>query len=391
MKLAVIAEIDLSIKKGLTNYVHTKAHHLKTLESTGLIVDFYIIRVVDTKLYSLLHNNQVKTIECDADGYIESEGIQYKVLYVKRNLFHALYGIIFKRDVIYKRQMLKLAESFKNYDAISSHWTFAHYLAYFINKKYGIPYTTTWHGSDINVYAMSDKHKDRKEKHGEIFENAKMNFFVSKALAQNAQKVSTRGKKTHIYTGAANEFYSYPEERKRELRKKYGVLEKKVIAFSGNLVPVKNPIALPEIFNRVYKELGKDALFWVIGDGNQRIAVEKQINELNLPNRFFGNVHPKEMPDLMNCIDVLVAPSINEGVSLVLQEIRACGGYGVGSKIGGIPEVIGDENCFEIDNNFAECISNRIIDIIKHNEHMQPLPQEYSWDAAVAKELKFLS
>ena len=60
---------------------------------------------------------------------------------------------------------------------------------------------------------------------------------------------------------------------------------------------------------------------------------------------------------------------------------------GVGSRVGGIPEAVGEENVFDLDEHFTENISKRIIEILNDNERPKPLSEEFTWDSAVEKEI----
>jgi glycosyltransferase involved in cell wall biosynthesis len=82
---------------------------------------------------------------------------------------------------------------------------------------------------------------------------------------------------------------------------------------------------------------------------------------------------------------LLVLPSLNEGLPRVTLEALACGVPVVGSDVGGIPEVIGEENVFELNPMFEKNISKRAIEILKNNEPAKPFPEEFSWDGAVEK------
>ena len=50
----------------------------------------------------------------------------------------------------------------------------------------------------------------------------------------------------------------------------------------------------------------------------------------------------------------------------------------VGSNVGGIPEVIGKDDVFELDNRFVQNISNRVLYYLNHSVK-QLLGEEFSW------------
>jgi len=76
---------------------------------------------------------------------------------------------------------------------------------------------------------------------------------------------------------------------------------------------------------------------------------------------------------------------LNEGMPRVTLEAQACGVNVVGSNRGGIPEAVGYDNCFELDEGFVKKITNRIIEII---DHRPKLPEKFSWVNAIATEVQ---
>ena len=92
----------------------------------------------------------------------------------------------------------------------------------------------------------------------------------------------------------------------------------------------------------------------------------------------------------MNCIDVLILPSKNEGLPLVTVEALRCGTNVVGSNVGGIKEVIGKENVFDLNDNFSEHISNRVIQML-NNKLDQDASDEFVWENVIEKEFKICS
>lgn len=278
--------------------------------------------------------------------------------------------------IINKGWTLRYAYLFKDYDLIMAHSDECGELALKIHQKYGIPYCVTWHGSDIHTSPFASQYGFEHAK--AILDNASVNFIVSRKLKEISEKISTVDNKVVLYNGINSSFQKFDSNKRKELRQHYGVADKKVVAFVGNLFPVKNPMSLPKIFKNIYSQ-NTDVAFWIIGTGKFQDPLKHKFEEFNLPVEFCGDVSADEMPDRYNSIDVLVLPSINEGLPLVVVEALACGANVVGSEAGGIPEVVGKENSFDRnDNQFAENVANRIVYMLA-NEVEQELNPCFSW------------
>ena len=124
--------------------------------------------------------------------------------------------------------------------------------------------------------------------------------------------------------------------------------------------------------------------------------------------RFFGNQPSPVMPDIMNCIDVLVLPSLNEGLPLVCAEALSCGAAVVGSDVGGIAEVIGSDNVVPLvapydndasqgvpsgrpyDDAFVNGMAEKVVAALVGQSPSQILPSDISWARTAALELSIL-
>lgn len=92
---------------------------------------------------------------------------------------------------------------------------------------------------------------------------------------------------------------------------------------------------------RALTELSPNVVLWVVGDGSERMPLQRLAESLGVSHRtsFFG-LHSEVCP-FMQAADCLVCPSIwKEGAGLVLLEAMACGLPLIGSSIGAIPEFI---------------------------------------------------
>lgn len=97
-----------------------------------------------------------------------------------------------------------------------------------------------------------------------------------------------------------------------------------VIGFVGRLEKSKNVLFLIELFKHLV-EKNPNFVLWIIGDGNEKHAINKTIIENNLTNkiRMFGS--RRDVAGLMQAMDCLVLPSKYEGLSITAVEAQASG------------------------------------------------------------------
>ncbi len=82
------------------------------------------------------------------------------------------------------------------------------------------------------------------------------------------------------------------------------------------------------------------ARFVVVGQGSEMEKLRAQAAPLGDRVQFLG--YRDDVPNLMAAMDVLVVPSINEGMGRVILEAAAARTVAVATNVGGIPEVIDD-------------------------------------------------
>jgi len=117
-----------------------------------------------------------------------------------------------------------------------------------------------------------------------------------------------------------------------------------VVAGVGRFVPIKGfdllVGALAELVARV-----PDAHVLLIGAGVERGALEAQAAALGVTARLHITGPVSDVIGLLPAADVLAAPSRNEGMGRVLVEAMALGLPVVGTRVGGIADVILDGEC----------------------------------------------
>jgi glycosyltransferase EpsF len=97
-----------------------------------------------------------------------------------------------------------------------------------------------------------------------------------------------------------------------------------VIGHVGRFFPVKNHLFLIKLAEE-FKERGIPAVFILAGDGPQKDQIQLLAGQSGAANcfRFLGV--RSDIPEIMAGFDVLVLPSLHEGLPLVLIEAQAAG------------------------------------------------------------------
>ncbi len=122
--------------------------------------------------------------------------------------------------------------------------------------------------------------------------------------------------------------------------------EERVALFVGNLVEAKGVRHLLDAFARLRARDACDRLV-IVGDGPQGSALSAAAAATGIGEavRFVGSLPAPYLALHMAAADVLVLPSLSEGLGVVLLEAMACGTPCVASRVGGVPEVLDGTTC----------------------------------------------
>lgn len=127
---------------------------------------------------------------------------------------------------------------------------------------------------------------------------------------------------------------------KEQLRKKYKLPADSLTAVvSGRFVEEKGHKYLIEAAGEIVKEFPLLKIFF-LGDGPLRQALEAQINELNLNDSFIFCGMLKDLSLELEAADLMMHPSVEESFGIAILEGMRAGLPVVASRVGGIPEVV---------------------------------------------------
>ena len=381
IRIAVIFESSPFDRKGLFNAVHNRIRHLRYTGECE--VDAYCIHSHDNAFTRRVrHNPEVPFVE---DTRVDD--VRYRLLWYDFSIIdHILVHKLHRKPLFFSSFMSRCIDMLKGYDCILAHSFTGALFAFEASIRYGIPYLVTWHGSEIHTHPWRNQMILRDTR--SLMEGAACNFFVSKALLKDSDRITSSVRKEVLYNGVSSDFTRFSTERRMSLRNCYGISEEdKVVAYAGSIVAVKNVLSLQPIFHSIQEGYHSPLKFWIIGDGKLRPQVQKVMTEdSSIDVRFWGNVPAEEMPSLLNCVDVLLLPSLNEGLGMICAEAIRCGASVAGSNAGGISEVIGSENTVPLGDGFIDGLSDKAI-LMLSNPQSQSLSPELDWTSTASMEL----
>lgn len=261
-------------------------------------------------------------------------------------------GLMFKNNA--KKALEDLIKK-EDIDIIHGHYLFpAGAAAVEVGNKHNIKTYVTAHGSDMfELYKSKPFMRPTIKK---VLKNADGIFAVSKALRQEiiATGVSGIAEKTKLSWNSVD-ISKFSLKDDDSFKKEFGLFDKPIVLFVGNLIKRKNVGALLEA-----KKIAKSDYYLVIvGDGPLSKKLRKKVEDENIPDVIFTGSRTDVENIIPNC-DFLVLPSFSESFGLVLIEALACGKPVIGSDVGGISEIINDDVGLLVNPNDVSSISNSI-------------------------------
>lgn len=120
-----------------------------------------------------------------------------------------------------------------------------------------------------------------------------------------------------------DEFRFAPAVREK-VRAQMRASNKTVVLFCGRFEMVKNPLMVVEIMKALV-ESGADTECWMVGDGTLKDAVLRQVFDLYLSPYVKLLGIRDDIPKLLQAADILLMPSVYEGLSYAMVEAQASG------------------------------------------------------------------
>ena len=165
-----------------------------------------------------------------------------------------------------------------------------------------------------------------------------------------------------------------------------------VIGFVGWLLPIKGPDCLFKAMDYVWPEKPETVLL-MVGKGAMDVDLRATALRKNIDGKVKFLGWRQDINELMPVFDMLVLPSLNAGMGRVVVEAMAAGKPVVGSRVGGIPDLIEDgQTGYLVPPADEKALAAAILKLLNDRDHARLMGergkqrcQRYSLDAMIAK------
>ncbi len=157
-------------------------------------------------------------------------------------------------------------------------------------------------------------------------------------------------------------------------KKEFGIPQNSnVIGVVGRLVPIKGHKYLVSAAKRIIKEFD-NTVFVFVGDGYLETRLEKQAEALGVRKNIIFAGWRKDVIEVLDLFDILVLPSLNEGMGKVLIEGMALGKPIVASRVGGIIDLVKNgDNGILVSPRDSDALGEAILTLIRNKKLAQRL------------------
>lgn len=127
-----------------------------------------------------------------------------------------------------------------------------------------------------------------------------------------------------IKNGIDTKRFQFNESKRKAIRDSLGWEDKIIVGHVGNFVEAKNHKLIFEII-KIANKTNKDIKLICIGSGRLFDSAKAHINSLSLNNHIYLSGSISNPEDYMSAMDIILMPSLHEGLPLTLVEEQANG------------------------------------------------------------------
>ncbi|ALV62898.1 Glycosyltransferase [Thermococcus sp. 2319x1] len=183
----------------------------------------------------------------------------------------------------------------------------------------------------------------------------------------------------------------FPAKSKDKIKAKFG-LEGNVVLYVSRMSYRKGPHVLLNAFSKI-----EDGTLVMVGNGEMLPFLKAQAKFLGIEDRvvFMGYVPDDILPEVFRMADIFVLPSVSsEAFGIVILEAMASGIPVIATNVGGIPEVVKENeagllvppgNELELRKTIQKLLKDEELRRWYGNNGRKAVEEKYSWDKVVVE------
>ncbi|MDD5766834.1 MAG: glycosyltransferase [Candidatus Marinimicrobia bacterium] len=345
---------------------------------------FHLAKMCDMTVYQIIFQEIDKPTDSNETAHFREIYPQNQpFVWIQRIKTISRFDRIWRRSRQFYRQVESdLAQSIGEFDIIIGQMGCpGGYAAVRLAQKFGKKSIVGLRGSDVNLYFSMPilKHFIRR-----TLINADQLVTVSAAMKAELIKRSYPESKISVVYNGVDEALFHPLNQAESRRQLNLPSDRKILLFIGTLSRYKGIDLLLSAFQALDNP---EIRLIFIGQGGERQLIEDFITEHSLQDRVLlaGAVPHSQLQFYYAASDVVVLPSLAEGVPNVILEALAMGKPVVASNVGGIPEIIIPEITGLLHQvGSANDLKDKIADALNYSWDSQTISQSsrrFSWES----------
>lgn len=263
-------------------------------------------------------------------------------------------------------QMAEVAEHY-HLDLLHVHYAIPHSVSALLAQQMlqarRLPFVTTLHGTDITLVGQDRSYLP-------ITRFAIEQSDGVTAVSEYLRQVTLRDFNPRNSIEVIPNFVNCDRYRRQvsrdfgiALRAQFARPDEPILAHLSNFRPVKRLPDVVEVFARVRRELPAKLL--LIGDGPERAKTEQLVREKGLANHVHFLGKQDQVYEKLAVADLFLLPSELESFGLAALEAMACEVPVIATRVGGIPEVIGDgESGYLAEVGDVDTMARRAVELL---------------------------
>jgi N-acetyl-alpha-D-glucosaminyl L-malate synthase BshA len=269
---------------------------------------------------------------------------------------------------------VKIREIARQYglDVVHAHYAIPHATSAYLAKQMmgpdGLRTLTTLHGTDITLVGLMPS----------FYDITRFSICMSDgitAVSNFLRDETIKQFKIESPIDVIHNFVDSDEFNRREdsgIRHRLAPNGEKVMIHVSNFRKVKNIPVVLEVFNEVRKEIPTRLV--LVGDGPEREAIERGAAEKGVAEDVVFLGDQEYIAQILPAADVFMLPSEHESFGLAALEAMSCEVPVVGSRVGGLHEVVVEgKTGFLCDPHDVGCMTRLVLSLLTNEPYRREM------------------